>query len=255
MKKIIIFLPILVLLFLTIIRIINISKVPKSNEEVKDYLEKHLKEKYNKDFTLSFISKEEVKECTFWLDGCIKEKTYKGVYEFIFNGHDQEGNSFQIKYRNFKNKERIKNPYIVDDYDKYSKRENIKKLLNNKYKSYELYFNMEDNYFHILIYEENLDSNKLVNLTKELSDISYNYTIMLINKEVVYNKLLYTKYRLKNKNTWEYGNETIIKSLNATKLNELKFLSGKEEEIKNLDFSQANLVLLLYAHNSIILYK
>ncbi|MBR6948827.1 MAG: hypothetical protein IKH54_01410 [Bacilli bacterium] len=218
-KKKISFLIIFIIIIIVFFVIIGFRKIVydygfhstdlKNDQQVNDYLVKYMNDKYNIDATLSLKKKELIYICTFrMIDGsCMDQADNKNIYEYEFDGVDNNGNNFVINYTNsYIGKYKKYDSKIIENYKIYDARNNIEAVLSRYSKNVDIYTIMNDedivydvskgveeyadNYLIIRMLVDKIDVDSIVELTNEMEEIDEVSNIFITSDQEVYDKIL-----------------------------------------------------------------
>lgn len=180
----------------------------KTDRQVKDYLTKYINEKYNIDCTLKFNSKKLIDICDFWFDGCISIHNNINVYEYFYSGTDKNNNEFIVEYTNsYMDKGRLNKSYIKENYYIYKHIEEMKKILNSYYDTFDVYYRISnedmisnDIYSNIVIriYDSNENTNNLVEVNDKILKFCDHFKIIYTTDHSIYEEILKNNYEIED---------------------------------------------------------
>lgn len=232
----------IILLFFIILIFVFISKKnywsseTKNDDQIETLIQEYFKEKYNENITLKQEKKELKKFCviTFPGAGCTFSINNKNIYEYTYAVADSKNNNFQIKYTNpyFGNLSFHK--FSIDEsYDIINNLPNIEQLIQQNFQNYKVYASIEEEFYHIIIYDPNINYNELNSLFDKLSNNSVSYSVLIINDYNDYQKLLNNDYRYKHTPGWD--NLTLSKLIGYKDQKSIKIRENKLPNINILD--------------------
>lgn len=179
----------------------------KNDQKVNDYLVRYMNKKYNIKATLALKKKELIDICTFrMVDGsCFNYANNNNIYEYEFNGVDNDNNKFSINYTNsYIGRYKMHDSKIIENYKIFDDSKKLEGVISKYSKKFDIYKNMydennvivdgnkkyDDNHLIVRMYIDIIDLNNILELNKEIEKFNTVSNIIITTDRDVYDKAL-----------------------------------------------------------------